>query len=192
MQYINIICQQKHMEYFKQSGAFAHLRDVQVGQSLGFDEALKSGAIHPSSEIIVACVSSSSLRDLSGLQQVREMYPSKQVLAFFDIENDYNSCTHSLKGVIKSLASERQGHIGAYQPVMEDAVDSGVSEVTDKLTKRQLDVLRLIQAGHPNKQIARDLGLCEGTVKIHCLAIFRILGVNNRTQAAMLANDAMI
>ncbi len=55
------------------------------------------------------------------------------------------------------------------------------------LTKRQIEVLHLIHQGHSNKQIARELDMALPTVKIHCTAIFRILGVNNRTQAAIEA-----
>lgn len=57
----------------------------------------------------------------------------------------------------------------------------------DTLTGRQLDVLRLLAKGMPNKLIARELGLSEGTVKVHILAIFRALSVNNRTEAVVAA-----
>ena len=52
-------------------------------------------------------------------------------------------------------------------------------------TGRQLDVLNLLGEGDSNKAIARKLGLSEHTVKIHVAAIFRILNVSNRTEAAM-------
>lgn len=55
------------------------------------------------------------------------------------------------------------------------------------LTERQRDVLRLLAQGLPNKVIARDLGLTEGTVKVHLLAIFRALGARNRTDAVLIA-----
>lgn len=55
------------------------------------------------------------------------------------------------------------------------------------LTGRQLDVLRLLAKGLPNKLIARELDLSEGTIKVHLLAIFRTLGVNNRTEAVISA-----
>jgi DNA-binding NarL/FixJ family response regulator len=51
------------------------------------------------------------------------------------------------------------------------------------LTERQMDVLRLLAHGKPNKVIARDLGISEGTVKIHLAAIFRALHVRNRLEA---------
>jgi DNA-binding NarL/FixJ family response regulator len=53
------------------------------------------------------------------------------------------------------------------------------------LTDRQVEVLRLLSNGKPNKLIARDLGISEGTVKIHLAAIFRALNVRNRTEAVV-------
>ena len=53
------------------------------------------------------------------------------------------------------------------------------------LTERQMDVLRLLSQGKPNKLIARDLGISEGTVKIHLAAIFRALNVRNRVEAVV-------
>ncbi len=55
------------------------------------------------------------------------------------------------------------------------------------LTHRQLEVLRLIIQGKPNKIIARELKLSEGTVKVHLASIFRALNASNRTEAAMAA-----
>ena len=55
------------------------------------------------------------------------------------------------------------------------------------LTLRQLDVLRLLMQGQPNKLIARALGLTEGTVKIHIAAILRALQARNRTEAVVMA-----
>ena len=57
------------------------------------------------------------------------------------------------------------------------------------LTPRQLDVLDLLLLGHPNKQIARGLGLTEGTVKIHIAAILRALQARNRTEAVLRARE---
>lgn len=55
------------------------------------------------------------------------------------------------------------------------------------LTQRQREVLDCLRAGKSNKQIAYELGLSEGTVKIHVTAIFKSLGVKNRTQAVIAA-----
>ncbi len=56
------------------------------------------------------------------------------------------------------------------------------------LTERQSQVLALLLRGMTNKLICRELGLAEGTVKIHISAILKLLGVANRTQAVLAAS----
>lgn len=58
-------------------------------------------------------------------------------------------------------------------------------ESTLGLSDRQLDVLRLLIEGKPNKEICRLLNLSESTVKTHLSAIFRKLRVNSRTKAVV-------
>lgn len=55
------------------------------------------------------------------------------------------------------------------------------------LTQREHDILALLSEGRSNRDIAQRLYLSEKTVKAHLAAIFRKLGVTNRTQAAMMA-----
>jgi DNA-binding NarL/FixJ family response regulator len=57
------------------------------------------------------------------------------------------------------------------------------------LTDREEEVLRLVQAGMANKQIARQLGISERTVKAHLTKTFQTLGVTDRTQAALWAQE---
>jgi DNA-binding NarL/FixJ family response regulator len=69
---------------------------------------------------------------------------------------------------------------GGPQARMNGAAASG-------LTGRQMDVVRLLARGLSNKAIARELGVSEGTVKVHLLAVFRALDVRNRTAAVIAA-----
>ena len=62
----------------------------------------------------------------------------------------------------------------------------GPVDPTELLSPRQLEIIRLVSSGLPNKEIANRLGLTDGTVKQHLAAIFRKLGVTNRTWAATL------
>jgi DNA-binding CsgD family transcriptional regulator len=56
-----------------------------------------------------------------------------------------------------------------------------------RLTPRQNDLLRLVAAGHTNTQIARQLGISEGTVRTHLENIYERLGVSSRTAAVTRA-----
>jgi DNA-binding NarL/FixJ family response regulator len=60
---------------------------------------------------------------------------------------------------------------------------AGVHPAEIGLTDRQAQVLALMVRGLSNREIAEQLGLSEGTVKIHATAIFKALGVGSRTQA---------
>lgn len=57
------------------------------------------------------------------------------------------------------------------------------------LTPRERDVLQGVAEGKSNKEIARDLGIQEVTVKLHVKTLSRKLGARNRTHAAMLGRD---
>jgi DNA-binding NarL/FixJ family response regulator len=55
------------------------------------------------------------------------------------------------------------------------------------LTERELEILRLLGEGHPNRELARMLWVTEQTVKFHLTNIYRKLGVSNRTEAGRWA-----
>ena len=57
-----------------------------------------------------------------------------------------------------------------------------------ELTPRQIDVYRAAARGLPNKLIGRELGIAESTVKTHLQAVYAVLGVRNRTEAAWQAS----
>jgi two-component system NarL family response regulator len=52
-----------------------------------------------------------------------------------------------------------------------------------QLTKRELDIVRLMQSGKSNKEIGASLGVTEGTVKVHMSHVFKKLGASGRTDA---------
>jgi DNA-binding NarL/FixJ family response regulator len=68
--------------------------------------------------------------------------------------------------------------------LMRDVV---APEQAEPLSEREVQVLRLLAHGSANKQIARDLGIAEKTVKTHVSSILGKLGVQSRTQAALFA-----
>ena len=61
--------------------------------------------------------------------------------------------------------------------------------LTSKLTNRQTEILQYLVKGYANKLIAYELGVAEGTVKLHVSSILRALKVTNRTEAAIQAGQ---
>ncbi|WP_345772472.1 response regulator transcription factor, partial [Citrobacter freundii] len=59
------------------------------------------------------------------------------------------------------------------------------------LSARQREILTMLAAGESNKQIGRLLNISTGTVKAHLESLYQRLEVKNRTQAAMMLNDAI-
>ncbi len=64
---------------------------------------------------------------------------------------------------------------------------SDLRETPERLTRRELEVLRLLAGGYSNREIAEALGTVEGTVKNHASSILAKLGVRDRTRAVLKA-----
>ncbi|MEO5702204.1 MAG: response regulator transcription factor [Casimicrobiaceae bacterium] len=86
-----------------------------------------------------------------------------------------------IEGVRDALQGARVVRLQTATPASGDGVAIGSHALG--LTPRQVDVLKLLVEGKPNKIICRDLRLSEGTVKVHVSAILRALRVQSRTQA---------
>lgn len=67
--------------------------------------------------------------------------------------------------------------------------DLSMQHKVAELTPQQYKVLCYLHGGLLNKQVAYELSISEATVKAHITAIFRKLGINNRTQAVLVASD---
>jgi DNA-binding NarL/FixJ family response regulator len=76
---------------------------------------------------------------------------------------------------------------GDARPPSAAAPKTSTSELPGGLTRRELEILRLVAEGHSNSQLARMLWVTEQTVKFHLSNIYRKLGVANRTEASRWA-----
>lgn len=79
------------------------------------------------------------------------------------------------------------GGPAARAPQGADAVTA--SRLWSMLTARERAVLAVLRQGKSNKHIARELNMCEATVKVHVRHIMRKLGVTNRTEVALIAEN---
>jgi DNA-binding NarL/FixJ family response regulator len=83
-------------------------------------------------------------------------------------------------------------HTGAHQAGTGGSGQSRGTEQMEGLTPREVEVLRLLSQGQTNPQIAQNLMVSRGTVKIHVQHIISKLGVSDRTQAAVRAIESGI
>jgi len=93
----------------------------------------------------------------------------------------------SMINAVKFMAMGEQ-----YAPVdfMTAADVTPAHPLADKLTPRELQVLKGLTEGKSNKEIARDLDITEPTIKLHMKTLYRKLDAANRTQAALIAREA--
>lgn len=91
--------------------------------------------------------------------------------------------------VLAAIRSAALGHAPLDPRVARALLPSATTRVSDTLSVRELQVLRLVARGMANKQIGRALGITERTVKVHVGHVFRRIGVADRTSAAMWARD---
>jgi DNA-binding NarL/FixJ family response regulator len=98
----------------------------------------------------------------------------------------------SPRNILSALRLVLAGEIYVPPLLLDAAADHPPPEAGERLTERQTEVLRQLCRGLTNKEISRALELSEKTTKSHITAIFKALGVVNRTQAASAARHAGI
>ena len=91
--------------------------------------------------------------------------------------------------LLAAVRAAADGHVPLDPRVAAALLPSREVPLTEQLSEREKQVLRLVAAGLANKQIARRLGIAESTVKVHTGNIFRRIGVTDRTSAALWAKE---
>ena len=94
-----------------------------------------------------------------------------------------------LKNLVRKelLETIRAVHAGKRRVLAEIATEIAEHVADDTLTAREIEVLRRVAAGKPNKMIAVELAISEGTVKTHMKSILPKLDASDRTHAVMIA-----
>jgi two-component system nitrate/nitrite response regulator NarL len=156
------------------------LLDMRMPEMDGIDvlrQLRKSGFRNP----VAMLTTSSDERDLveslrSGAQGylLKDMEPDQLVVALRDI----------VAG--KTVVAPDLSHVLA-RVVQGDSINPSQESPFAKLTPREIEILALLAEGQSNKVIARNLGISDGTVKLHVKSILRKLGVHSRVEAAVIA-----
>lgn len=168
------------IELAKTSNPDIILLDLRM-PGMGGLEVLKKIREESQSTPVVMLTTSNEEADLikslrSGAQGylLKDMEPDELVGALRDIEKGKSVVAQDLTD---ALARMVQG-----ETTIED--DEGPFST---LTPREHEILCLLADGQSNKLIARNLGISDGTVKLHVKAILRKLGIHSRVEAAVIA-----
>ena len=156
------------------------LLDMRMPEMDGMDvlrQLRKNGFTNP----VAMLTTSSDERDLveslrSGAQGylLKDMEPDQLVLALRDIVAGKTVVAPDLAPVLARV-------------VQGDSIVPDEESPFSKLTPRENEILALLAEGQSNKVIARNLGISDGTVKLHVKSILRKLGVHSRVEAAVMA-----
>jgi two-component system NarL family response regulator len=129
---------------------------------------------------------------------IRREWPAARILVlttFDGDENVYRALHSGARGYLLKdsstadlLAAVRAVHAGALHLSPEAAARLAARGAAGPtLSRREIEVLRLVAAGRTNREIGAQLCISEGTVKTHLLSIHEKLGVRDRTEAVMAA-----
>ena len=156
------------VEEFRSHRPDITLMDLQMPEMNGLDAMIAIRAEFPDARIIILTTYAGDVQVLRAMKVGARGYLLKTLL---DKELlDTIRAVHAGKKVLSAEAS--------YE-VAEHAT-------SDVLTPAEIDVLRLIAAGHANKQIAHELSTTEDSVKGRVKSILSKLGATDRTHAAMI------
>lgn len=183
--------------------------DVTVLQAGGGAEALETAGAHPDLDAVLADLCMPGMDGMLAIQDFGKRHPALPVIVLSSSEDPQDvrrSLALGALGYIPKSASPETllaairfvlaGNVYVPPLMLVETAASGHDGgppvqpgATIKFTERQIEVLKLVCEGLPNKRIGQVLSLSDKTVKGHVTAIFRTLNVVNRTQAAAAARD---
>jgi DNA-binding NarL/FixJ family response regulator len=140
------------------------------------------------------------LRDTTGFDLIRNILavsPAARTIVLTSFEGDADieralaagAKGYVVKGMVREelLSAIRAVHAGKRHVPSSVAAKLVDHLGSEKLTQRELDVLKEIARGKRNKEIGAELSIAEDTVKMHVKSILMKLGVNDRTEAVTIA-----
>ena len=197
-------------EYFRiaLSAILRQLGFVEIIEAASFDEALERLETAGSVDLAIFDLSMPGIDDPVALRTVRASFPVRRLAVvsastqrsdiLTSLDAGAHGFVHKGDGVHQLKAALRQIVDGAiYIPASLADLDRASGEGStpsepatpvrrkSRLTPRQWEVAEKLVQGKSNKEIARELDLGPGTVKVHLAALFRALGVSNRASAAV-------
>ena len=137
------------------------------------------------------------MNGIDAIRAIRREFPDARIIVLTTYTGDAQilralkagAQAYLLKSALRRelLDTIRAVHAGHKRIPPEVATQLAEHAADDPLTSREIEVLRLIAAGKPNKLVASDLAIAEETVKGHVKNILSKLGANDRTHAVTIA-----
>jgi DNA-binding NarL/FixJ family response regulator len=134
---------------------------------------------------------------LDGMGRIRELYPGVPLLvlgaqldlglAWAALKNGADGFVHAQMHpaqVLRAVEVVQRGELAAPRQLLGYFLSQKENSKIGDLSSRQREILEMGVEGLSNAQIARRLYLSESTIKQHLRAVYKVLGVRNRTQAA--------
>ncbi len=148
-------------------------------------------------DVVLMDLQMPGLSGLEAIKAIRAEAPGARIVVLTTYDGDVQAFQAMKAGAAayllkSSLRKElvdaiRDVHAGRRRVSPGMAEKIAVHSVDDRLSDREVELLRLVAEGHPNKLIARDLSISEETVKAHLKSIFGKLDVADRTHAVTVA-----
>ena len=167
-----------------------------VGEAASGEEAiLRFRELRP--DVVLMDLQMPGMGGVGAIEAIRAQTPEARIVVLTTYDGDVQALRAMKAGATayllkSSLRKElvdtiREVHAGRRRLSPQIAETIAVHAIDDRLTDREIEILRLVADGNPNKQVGRVLSLSEETVKAHMKSIFAKLDVADRTHAVTVA-----
>ncbi|SFK00122.1 response regulator transcription factor [Caulobacter sp. UNC279MFTsu5.1] len=178
-------------------GSIKRQPDMVVAAEAGDGAAAIAAIDAANPDVVLMDLQMPGIDGVEAIQTISRKHPQVRILVLTTYFGDAKALRalkagangYLLKSAMRTdlIDAIRAVHGGGRHIPPEVATQIAVHAIGEAPTEREIEILSLVAAGNPNKQIARRLGISEDTVKAHLKRIFAKLGVADRTHAVTVA-----